>query len=278
MRQDKITFIPGSEWLYYKFYCGLKTADLVLLEVVKPLIKSLLNEDIIDKWFFIRYSDPEPHLRVRIHIKELRNVGSILLKTHSYLTTFVESKQVWEMQIATYNREINRYGLKTIDDLESFFFYDSNQVISFIEKYKDEESRFIVVFEWCEFIISLFNFNDKDRLLFLSEIADQFKLEFRIEKISKKQLSKKYRSIESKLFKNPKLSISHENKLKAIVAKLIKLDQVNELDVILKNLLASIIHMTINRSFNNNQRLYELMIYDFLFRKNKSNYVRYGKI
>lgn len=278
MMQNKMTFIPGSEWLYYKLYCGLKTTDLVLLEIVKPLVKNLSDEGIIDKWFFIRYSDPEPHLRIRFHIKEPSSIGTVLLKAHTYLTTFVVTKQIWEIQIATYNREVERYGVKTMDDIENFFCYDSYQTISLIENYKDEESRFIAVFKWCEFIISLFSFNDKARLSFLSDNAAQFKLEFKLENASKKQLSKKYRTFESELLEKQKLNIVSNKKIKKIIVKLIKMNDSNELEVVLKKLLASIIHMTINRSFNNNQRLYELMIYDFLFRKNKSNYIRYGKI
>ncbi|WP_392348660.1 lantibiotic dehydratase C-terminal domain-containing protein [uncultured Polaribacter sp.] len=49
------TFVIGDKWLYYKIYCGVKTADMLLLEVIKPLTEQLIEEKIIDKWFFIGY-------------------------------------------------------------------------------------------------------------------------------------------------------------------------------------------------------------------------------
>lgn len=62
------TFTIGSEWMYYKIYCGVKTADDIMLKVIQPICKQLLQEQSIDKWFFIRYSDPDAHLRVRFHL------------------------------------------------------------------------------------------------------------------------------------------------------------------------------------------------------------------
>ena len=38
MKRD---FCIGSEWLYYKIYTGVKTADLILMEKLYPLILDL---------------------------------------------------------------------------------------------------------------------------------------------------------------------------------------------------------------------------------------------
>src|SRR5207253_1369387 len=59
------TFTPGSDWLYAKLYTGSATADSLLLDVVAPLARELLAADAVDSWFFIRYADPDWHLRVR---------------------------------------------------------------------------------------------------------------------------------------------------------------------------------------------------------------------
>lgn len=39
----KRTFFIGDEWLYYKVYCGVKTADIILAEVVKPLTEEFIK-------------------------------------------------------------------------------------------------------------------------------------------------------------------------------------------------------------------------------------------
>ncbi|MEO6839031.1 MAG: lantibiotic dehydratase, partial [Ginsengibacter sp.] len=48
------TFEPGSEWIYFKIYCGSTFSDQILFSVVKPSIQSLLKNKVIRKAFFIR--------------------------------------------------------------------------------------------------------------------------------------------------------------------------------------------------------------------------------
>ncbi|MBK8924711.1 MAG: lantibiotic dehydratase [Crocinitomicaceae bacterium] len=64
----KRTFIPGSEWIYYKIYCGEKTAERILLELVYPLSTEICDTlKLAEKWFFIRYADPDHHIRIRFY-------------------------------------------------------------------------------------------------------------------------------------------------------------------------------------------------------------------
>ncbi|MBK6829054.1 MAG: thiopeptide-type bacteriocin biosynthesis protein [Chitinophagaceae bacterium] len=57
-------FLPGSSWLYYKIYCGSKSADEILLNVIQPLTTELQLGKLISQWFFIRYNDPDFHIQV----------------------------------------------------------------------------------------------------------------------------------------------------------------------------------------------------------------------
>ena len=66
------TFIPGSEWIYFKIYTGTKTADAILKNELYGFVSEMLKNKVIDKWFFIRYNDPDFHIRLRIHLKEKR--------------------------------------------------------------------------------------------------------------------------------------------------------------------------------------------------------------
>ena len=61
------TFPPGSEWLYAKLYIGTATADRVLCEELAPLAADAVASGAARRWFFIRYADPNWHLRVRFH-------------------------------------------------------------------------------------------------------------------------------------------------------------------------------------------------------------------
>lgn len=82
-------FNIGSEWLYYKFYCGVKTADKLLTEVIKPLTEELQTKQLIDKFFFIRYTDPDLHIRLRFH---LIDIGNYKLQNLNKLEVLLKAK------------------------------------------------------------------------------------------------------------------------------------------------------------------------------------------
>src|SRR6185436_17553588 len=98
---------PGSEWLYAKIYCGTTSADRVLVNVVAPVIRAANEQGWIDGWFFIRYADPEPHLRVRLHGDPAVLHSSVAPALNAALA--LES-HAWRVQLDTYEREIERYG------------------------------------------------------------------------------------------------------------------------------------------------------------------------
>jgi len=74
---ERKTFIPGSEWVYFKLYTGTKTADMILKNEIYEYVNGLLKNDSINQWFFIRYSDPDFHLRLRLHLKKARDFTCI---------------------------------------------------------------------------------------------------------------------------------------------------------------------------------------------------------
>jgi hypothetical protein len=67
---------PGSHCLFAKLYCSQSTADYLLLEVIEPLARREMEAGHVVSWFYIRYGDPDWHLRVRFfgHRKRLHNV------------------------------------------------------------------------------------------------------------------------------------------------------------------------------------------------------------
>jgi thiopeptide-type bacteriocin biosynthesis protein len=83
MNKQRI-FIIGDEWLYYKIYSGYKTAETLLIDTIFPLAQLFLQAHWIDNWFFIRYSDPQFHLRIRFHITKNEHIASIISNRPSY--------------------------------------------------------------------------------------------------------------------------------------------------------------------------------------------------
>src|SRR6266545_4978347 len=103
-------FPPGSEWLYAKLYTGTGTADQVLNHVVGPLVRSSLASGAADAWYFIRYADPDWHLRLRLHGEPGRLYAEVLPGLEAAAAPLLEMEQLWRMQLDTYEREVERYG------------------------------------------------------------------------------------------------------------------------------------------------------------------------
>lgn len=272
IKEVKRSFIPGEEWLYYKIYCGIGTTDKMLREFVEPLVDSLFEKNVIIKWFFIRYSDPDNHLRVRFLVKDILYLGLTMFEFKERISCFIESKQIWSVQLDTYNRELERYGQNTIEQAESFFYYDSENALSIINQSKNEKDLLINTLYYIEEIISLFDLTKEDQLIFLNRMEAQFKNEFNAYKNTRKYLSLIYRdfNIQSSWI----YSSNKNNYINEVQARFLNFNEKNKLKIPLENILSSFIHMTVNRVFNEKQRMYEMLIYDFLYKKYKSQLIR----
>jgi thiopeptide-type bacteriocin biosynthesis protein len=190
----------------------------------------------------------------------------------------MNSNQVWDVALATYKRELERYGTNTIEDAELFFYHDSLMMLKIIKNSKDDETRFLTLFKWLENILLLFKFEDTGLLSFLERIQEQFKEEFSVDKRVRKELSNTYRKLAPALFDKEDTNAPRIYNPTETVERFLMLKKEQKLEVSLDNVVASFIHMSVNRCFRSKQRLYEMMLYDFLYRKNKSKFVRYGRL
>jgi thiopeptide-type bacteriocin biosynthesis protein len=104
------TFLPGSPWLSAKLYTGLASTDVVLRGVVAPVVAEAVHGGACDGWFFIRYRDPDPHVRLRLHGHPDRVAGELLPLLHRASRPFADAGVIWRVQVDTYAREVDRYG------------------------------------------------------------------------------------------------------------------------------------------------------------------------
>jgi thiopeptide-type bacteriocin biosynthesis protein len=125
-------FRPGDEWLFAKLYCAPRVMDDLLAAAVGPLIHRLLSEGLVDRWFFVRYSDPDFHLRLRFrHGKDQH--GAVIALLRDVLREQQLERFVHRLTFDTYEREIDRYGGSTgIVLSESLFHGDSETVLQSI--------------------------------------------------------------------------------------------------------------------------------------------------
>lgn len=280
-------FIIGDKWLYYKIYCGPKTADFLLTEVIYQILELLRTEDLIQSWFFIRYHDPENHIRVRFNLTDLNKLGKVISIINKEISPHIESGHVNKIQIDTYKRELERYGSSSMELSEALFGYESDMLLGMIDLIEGEEGetiRWMFGLRAIDQLLEDFELKLEEKYRILNELATGFENEFNANSILINQLSSKYRASKKEIFHfmNRELDVdspyselfellsekSQDSRL--VVNQIIALKLDGGLELELNNLLKSYIHMLMNRLFRSSQRLHEMVIYGFLVRYYKT--------
>jgi thiopeptide-type bacteriocin biosynthesis protein len=269
----KRTFTPGTEWLYLKIYTGVKTADQILEEAIQSIAEYLQKNNEISKWFFIRYHDPKPHLKVRFCLNNIENYSAVLSKINDELQEFTGSGEISNISIETYNREIERYGQNTIKKAETLFHKNSELTLLCLH-YNDEEKIIVSLF-YIDEILNRLNLNVTEKFAWAKNFNDAFKQEFNADKNLNSQLDRKYRAfkpnfinfIQSDDFAAERKAIIHNiDECASVLQNIIYYSENDSRKISSQSFFQSIFHMSINRLFISNQRLFEMVIYDHLLR------------
>ncbi len=281
------TFIIGDKWLYLKLYTGLKTADAIIAELIGSLSNSLIAQGLADKWFFLRYNDPQFHLRWRISITDPEKIGTIITRVNKAIVPYLDNDMIYKVQAETYKREIERYGSNSIGIMEQLFWHNSMLVCNYLSQTKDsedEKNRWLFSMRAIDSFLNLFNYELDKKLRLLTIMANSYGKEFNIDSALISQLSDRYRANKKDIFNFMSLTFDDANAYEALlkvqhqfnirstkgVNEILKLENDKQLAVSVDNLLISYIHMFMNRLFRSKQRLHEMVIYGFLFRYYRS--------
>ncbi|UCH95250.1 MAG: thiopeptide-type bacteriocin biosynthesis protein, partial [Candidatus Aminicenantes bacterium] len=192
----KRAFIIGDEWLYYKFYTGPKSADVILTEVIKPITEDLLSNRMIDYWFFIRYADPQLHTRVRFRVSDPKFIGTIIHLVRSHSIPYLEQNLIWKIQVDTYQREVERYGINSMDLSEQWFFCDSKMIVdmlSMIEGDEGERIRWLFGLRAVDTMLDDFGFDMEKKFDLVTILRENFGREHGMNRNLKEQIEQKFR-------------------------------------------------------------------------------------
>jgi len=280
----KKEFFIGSEWLFYKIYCGYKSADIVLTEAVKPVLEKLFSDNIIDKWFFIRYGDPDLHLRVRFHFTDKNNVGIIINEMNLFLTEYTDSRIISKVMTDVYEREISRYGENTIEISESIFGIDSSMILNLVNFLSDkvdmsEHIRWRFGLRAIDRLLSDFGMNLDEKIEAIIRFRDGFNKEFSVEKYLKKKLNDNYRELRKDIEELMSEDSGYEytqvfnslldfksNASSPLISELLNPHSEQALKIDKTGYIASLSHMMLNRLFRSNQRAQEMVLYNYLWK------------
>lgn len=282
-------FIIGDEWIYYKFYCGVKNADHMIKYFFKSVIDKLIKSGFIDSWFFLRYSDPDFHVRLRLHIPDKQQLSLIINLINKYAKPYFEQGIIWKIQTDTYKREIDRYGDNSIEHIEQIFCFDSMMImesLNLLTNENDDNLRWKISMIALDSFINCFYSKEEEKSVFCNNQVEYYGKEFGLNHNLRVQLDKKYRDNRNEIEQllNNKIveevipfSELNQKKLtlcQPIINTLISMLQDVTLKVSLNDLVSSCNHMMFNRIFRTKQRLYEFVMYNMLSKYYESSLAR----
>ncbi|MBS1606451.1 MAG: thiopeptide-type bacteriocin biosynthesis protein, partial [Bacteroidetes bacterium] len=261
-------FVLGDEWVYFKLYTGRVTADSILINNVAPLVRDLLGAKLIDKWFFLRYNDPDFHLRVRLRVKDLADLGGVIARINSGFRDALDEGKIWKMEFSTYNRELERYYWDNIERTETLFFYDSEfslSLLGWLRENRQPEKVWLYVLRSVDALFDAFNISLAEKLDIISRMFNSFWLEFGGDKGVRQQIAKKYRQYYpdmERVFNDLPPGLEEIYRRRSNKVATLVFDSLSHGQVV--NLLWSFIHMNVNRLVKANPRFHELAIYGLL--------------
>jgi lantibiotic biosynthesis protein len=270
------TFAPGSEWVFAKLYSGASTADRLLSQVIGPVSKTLQAKGLIDRWFFVRYTDPDEHLRWRLHAAGKTRPSTVQRHIERSITKALADAHVRRVVFDTYEREIERYGgAAGMEAAEEYFWADSEAIVELLDSVSPE-LRWQAAVPGIDTLLSDFGFDSDAKLRLMLKLREIFGREFHADTPFARQLAAKYRTVKPDLQRlidsesgdaaTPWLDAfgRRSSRARSALTRLHAAAHAELLDVPLAALAESYVHMHLNRLFRSEPRAHELVVYDFL--------------
>ncbi|GIF50410.1 lantibiotic dehydratase [Asanoa ferruginea] len=139
--------LPGGEWLYAKVYTGARSVPELLRDHVDGLL-DLVGPGVVDRWFFVRYADPLPHLRLRMHGEPEALWAAALPALREWAAGLRRSGLVGQVVLDGYDPEIERYGgPDVLAEAERAFHADSLSAVAMLrvlDSYASTSDRVLI--------------------------------------------------------------------------------------------------------------------------------------
>ena len=283
---------PTSSWLYLKLYTGSATADIVLRDAIAPLVARAMASGAAERWFFLRYLDPQNHLRVRFGGEPAR-LREIIDWLPEVLDPLLPEGRVWKWQLDTYEREVERYGGPAAMEIaERIFHADSDAVLAVLEDLAGDRGadwRWRLALVGIDRLLADFDFDLVARRDLMADLRRAFGNELAVGPELTQQLAQRVRETGDELYDlltadtvSPEHPLAgalaaldrRSAKLAPLVAELRALESRGELTVPLRDLVFSYLHMFVNRLIRSDARAHELVLYDLLHRLTVSRLAR----
>ncbi len=120
--------LPGSQILFAKLYGHPDGFDTILTGHLPDLLSAWDNPPM---WWFVRYRNPQSHLRLRLHLASSHGYGQAAVRVGAWAASLRRLGLIGDLTLDTYHPETARYGSgAALAAAEALFAADSEAVLA----------------------------------------------------------------------------------------------------------------------------------------------------
>lgn len=275
-------WMPGSDWLYLQIFCGSLSADAALTQVIAPLIAEARAAGMLHSWFYIRYGDPEWHLRVRLRAGD--QTPALLARAEALLEPWRADGRIGRLRVDTYQPELERYGgAEGMALAERLFEADSDAalaVLALLDGDEGEDARWRLCLRALHLLLLDLEIPLPERVVLLAQLRAGWGARTGADKAFETALNARYRRERAALEAMIAPDWDPEHPLAPGFVILAERSQAFRetgaalrqaaLSVPLGALVQSYAHMLVNRWMRSQSNQVEVVLYDLLLRLYKS--------
>ncbi|MBB2147750.1 lantibiotic dehydratase [Pedobacter gandavensis] len=262
--RDSLTepvIMPGKDWLCYEIYCHSDRSNFLLSERIRGFINTY--SAAFHTWFFIRYNDPSPHLRLRIQLKDQQSGYIYMTKLMELFAPDLLEGLIKDVQLKTYYRELARYGGPQMLLTEQHFSRDSLYALELLANHPEDFSIYTNCISLMKAALEALQLEKKEILGFVRKVQRAFEQEHHLKTEDFKMVNREWTNFKAQPQENGVQNELQFRELKQSFLSTLEATAVGQR----RSLYCSLFHMHINRLFSDHQRAHELIIYSFLYKQ-----------
>lgn len=254
-----------NDWLYIELYCN-SYADSGILKYV---YNNIILKEKCDQFFFIHYTNPDRHLRLRFKTSSLEN--------REYITNIINELKILgyssKYHISPYIPEVYRYGgVELMKLAEVVFDLDSKNLLSDVINHdlEDDVIQIIAILK-IKYYLDFIGLSLEEMISYCENCVTKFSKEFEFNRDVRKEFNKKYGEIKFKI-----TDFNYQNYLNNGYFRDNVHSELKKTSLSKRAYTSLLIHMSMNRHFSENQRFNEFRTY--YLTKSFLNQLKYTEI
>ncbi|GGX29279.1 lantibiotic dehydratase [Aquimarina muelleri] len=239
-----------SDWLYFDLYCNPYAEN----DLVNVIYHTIVVENSISQFFFVRYDHPDTHLRIRFKTESTPVIEDIFSK----INNLKQENIIRNYHVLPYEQEMYRFGgEKLMGVTEHIFSLDSKHtVLTVLNNELKQNDIYMFSILKIEYYLRFFDFTIEEMISFCEKNIEAFSSRFNLDSKLRKSLNKIYTEIRRDID-----DLKPNDFLEGIEIETEIKNTLRNSELIKDNYVMDLIHMSLNRVFNEKQRLNEFKSY-----------------